>query len=151
MTVYWARPFLALVLRKKGLVKVTFDWILADQSDSVTQILGSNLCVGECSQWEAYLRSRTSCGRCWEFGMALHLKWSTEATMDVSDKPFNAIFRKLGLSSIEQELSIRSWQSRLQCLITQVPTRLGKPAIIYALSLWASTILKQFSVPAKSR
>ena len=29
-----------------------FDWILADQSDSATQILGSNLYVGKRSQWE---------------------------------------------------------------------------------------------------
>ena len=31
-----------------------------------------------------------------QFGMALHLKWSTEATMDVLDKPLNTIFESSG-------------------------------------------------------
>ena len=39
-------------VQEEGSNKVMFDWILDDQSDSATQILGSNLCVGERSQWE---------------------------------------------------------------------------------------------------
>ena len=31
-----------------------------------------------------------------QFGMAIHQKWVTEATMDVLDKPLVAIFRKPG-------------------------------------------------------
>ena len=41
--VYRARPSSLLVCyaHEEGLAKVTFDWILADQSDSTTQVLGS--------------------------------------------------------------------------------------------------------------
>ena len=39
-------PLLFARAEKKGLAKVTFNEISTDQSDSTTQILGSNLCVG---------------------------------------------------------------------------------------------------------
>ena len=40
-------PLCLYYTREEGPAKVTFDWILADQSASTTQILGSNLCVGD--------------------------------------------------------------------------------------------------------
>ena len=94
---------------RKGIAKVTFDWICADQSDSTTQILGSNTRVVRGS---VTLFKGTACG-CLDqlvlkldellFDMVLHLKWSLRAIMDEIDKAIDDAFRKLGHSFVKRE------------------------------------------------
>ena len=80
----------------KGLAKVTFDWILADQSDSTAQNLGRN-CVGERSQSSAYSRLQVSC--CFHSD---HFVWhwstsTTEATTDDLDNRSSPFFESWGM------------------------------------------------------
>ena len=124
MLVYRARPFLALVLymQGKGLAKVTFDWILTDQSDLTAQNLGSNYCMGEGSQSSAYSRSRASC--CFHLDYFVW-RWSTsttEATTDDLDNCSSSFSRAGGLSITETGVRRSPFKANTYCHLSVFQT-----------------------------
>ena len=77
---------------------------------------------------------------------ALHLHWSTKATIGDIDRAVDDAFRTLGYPFVkeEQREALRCVLSGRDCFVT-LPTGYGKSAIFHALPLCASALLERFS------